>query len=216
MLHWEGEEKHSSDSRIVNAKAANEEIHLFYRDIHHTPFTYYGQVLLKTHQIHTTSPSQFIFSLINDERRPDIFEDIEIHQREFKALEQTEKEAVVKSRIGQGVFRERVIELWGSCAVTDLANTSMLRASHIKPWRDSSNQERLDPMNGLLLQPNLDHLFDLGFITFDGQGVIMFSPTLSSDDIQKLGLTPSTRLRKLPDQLAHYLDYHRTSVFKRD
>jgi putative restriction endonuclease len=30
LLHWEGEEKHSSDTRVIHAKSANDEIHLFY------------------------------------------------------------------------------------------------------------------------------------------------------------------------------------------
>jgi putative restriction endonuclease len=121
-----------------------------------------------------------VFVIGNENQSPDILEDIEAHQDESKSLEKTERESIVKSRIGQGLFRDRVVELWGSCSVTGLGNLSLLRASHIKPWRDSTNQERLDPMNGLLLQPTLDHLFDLGLISFDETGAVLFSPQLSS------------------------------------
>ena len=57
LLHWEGEEKHSSDRRIIGAESVNDEIHLFYRDIHHSPFTYYGKVILKSYNLHSAEPS---------------------------------------------------------------------------------------------------------------------------------------------------------------
>ncbi len=214
LLHWEGEEKHLSDGRVVNAKSVNDEIHLFYREIHHSPFVYYGEIFLKEHTLRTTEPSLFVFTVSQEVRSPDIFDDIESHKDDYKSFDQTEKDSIVKSRIGQGLFRDGVVELWGSCAVTGLGNLSLLRASHIKPWRDSSNQERLDPMNGLLLQPTLDHLFDLGLITFDKNGVVLFSPKLSQDDIGKLELNSEIRLRKFPSRLSGYMEYHRSHVFK--
>ena len=55
------------------------------------------------------------------------------------------------------------MRLWGGrCAVTGLDLPLLLRASHIKPWRDSDNRERLDPYNGLLLSPSYDAAFDWG------------------------------------------------------
>lgn len=75
---------------------------------------------------------------------------------EIKAVENdntikmTEKDSIVKSRIGQGIFRKGLIEYWHGCAISQCPLTWMLIASHIKPWRDADNQERLDPYNGLL------------------------------------------------------------------
>jgi putative restriction endonuclease len=215
QLHWEGEEKHSSDTRLINAKSANDEIHLFYRDIHHAPFVYYGQIHLKEHRVLSSSPSQFVFKIEKYSNSQDIFADIETHQDEFKSLEKTEKESIVKSRIGQGLFRDRVVELWGGCSVTGLSNLALLRASHIKPWRDSTNQERLDPMNGLLLQPTLDHLFDLGLITFDQTGAVIISPRLSQNDTKKLQLGDNLKLRSVPYRLKGYMEHHRSHVFKK-
>ncbi len=214
LLHWEGEERHSSDNRVINAKSSNDEIHLFYRDIHHTPFIYYGRAHLIEYRLLTEAPSQFVFSVGNEAISPNIIDDIESHQDEYKYLDQTEKDSIVKSRIGQGLFRDGVVELWGSCSVTGLSNLLLLRASHIKPWRDSSNLERLDPMNGLLLQPTLDHLFDLGFITFDEAGTVIFSPELSQEDVEKLKLAGSFKLRKTPNRLKSYMQHHRNHVFK--
>lgn len=214
LLRWEGEKKHSSDSRIINAESMNDEIHLFYRNIHHSPFIYYGEIFLTEYNLRTTEPSQFVFKFSQKPQNSDLLDEIESHQNEYKSLDQTEKDAIIKSRIGQGLFRDGVVKLWGYCAVTGLSNLSLLRASHIKPWRNSSNQERLDPMNGLLLQPTLDHLFDLGLITFSINGDVIFSPILTQDDIQKLGLAGDLKLRKLPTELMGYMEYHRENVFK--
>jgi len=213
-LHWEGEEKHSSDNRIIKASANGDEIHLFYRDIHHSPFVYYGQITLQDYQLHTSEPSKFIFSFALEGDSPDPIEDIEDHKSEYSSLEKTERESIVKSRVGQGLFRERVIELWGSCSVTGISNLALLRASHIKPWRDCSNQERLDPMNGLLLHPTLDHLFDSGLVTFEENGKILVSKRLSSEDAKILQLDSSETLRKVPGGLQEYMKFHRENVFK--
>ncbi|QDV39293.1 HNH endonuclease [Tautonia plasticadhaerens] len=67
----------------------------------------------------------------------------------------TERRALVLSRVGQGQFRDSLMSVWGGrCAVTGLDLPVLLRASHIKPWRDSDNRERLDAYNGLLLSPS--------------------------------------------------------------
>jgi putative restriction endonuclease len=95
-----------------------------------------------------------------------------------------------------------------------LSNLSLLKASHIKPWRDSSNQERLDPENGLLLHPALDHLFDSGLITFDDTGKIVISEKLSESDLEKLNVTHNMVLRKISDGTKRYLKFHRKNVFK--
>ena len=62
-LFWEGEDKHGSDNRIINSRKEKDEIHLFYRDIHHTPFVYYGEIFLTEYKLFSSQPSQFSFSL---------------------------------------------------------------------------------------------------------------------------------------------------------
>lgn len=212
-LHWEGENKHTSDNRIVNAQANHDEIYLFYRDIHHTPFVYYGEIVLEDYHLNETEPSEFVFKIGKQQPDFDVVQDSELNESNYKLPDNTDASAITKSRIGQGVFRDRVIRLWGSCSVTGLRNISLLKASHIKPWRDSTNKERLDPMNGLLLQPNLDHLFDSGMITFDQNGRIIISTCLSDDDIKKMNLSSDIKLRKCPSALMDYMEYHRNNVF---
>lgn len=146
---------------------------------------------------------------------PDALTDIEQHQSEFRDIERTEQQSIVKSRIGQGIFRDELMGLWGGCSVTGLANLTILRASHAKPWRDSTNQERLDPFNGLLLIPNLDVLFDAGLITFEHDGQIRISRLLSEEECLLLGVNHNLRLRKIFPNNQKYLAYHREEVFKK-
>lgn len=138
---------------------------------------------------------------------------------EIKAVENdntikmTEKDSIVKSRIGQGIFRKGLIEYWHGCAISQCPLTWMLIASHIKPWRDADNQERLDPYNGLLLLPNYDKIFDLGYISFNSKGKIMYSRLLDKFDRETIGLTNNLHLVKLEEQHLKYLKYHNDNCF---
>lgn len=128
-------------------------------------------------------------------------------------IEVTEKDSIVKSRIGQGIFRNKLIEYWHGCAISQCPLTWMLMASHIKPWRQANNQERLDAYNGLLLLPNYDKLFDLGYISFNPKGEIMYSRLLDKFDREAIGLTSDLHLVKLEYQHLKYLKYHNENCF---
>jgi hypothetical protein len=77
-----------------------------------------------------------------------------------RRIADTDREALIVARRGQGLFKERVMLIEKRCRITRVSNPIHLRASHCKPWRDSNNDERLNGENGLLLTPNIDHLFD--------------------------------------------------------
>lgn len=128
-------------------------------------------------------------------------------------IKATEKESIVKSRIGQGVFRKGLIDYWHGCAISQCPLTWMLVASHIKPWREADNQERLDNYNGLLLLPNYDKLFDLGYLSFNQTGKIMCSRLLDKFDRDTIGLTNDLHLVKLEEQHLKYLKYHNENCF---
>ncbi len=95
----------------------------------------------------------------------------------------TEAERLVVQRVGQNIFRERLMTYWqGRCPLTGIADKALLRASHIKPWKDcDSDAERLDVHNGLLLSALWDAAFDSGLVSFDDAGKPLFSPALSPD-----------------------------------
>lgn len=136
-------------------------------------------------------------------------------QEEFKeivevdnlAIPQTEKERLIKGRIGQGKFKEFLIERECKCALCGVTNPRVLIASHIKPWSVSTNEERLDVNNGLLLCPNHDALFDKYLISFDLQGKIVISQTL--DETARMFLNVHNGLRvKLNDMQLRYMKEH--------
>lgn len=91
------------------------------------------------------------------------------------AIPPTDREALVRARRGQGLFKQRVMEIERRCRITGVTNPVHLIASHCKPWRDSNNEEPLCGENGLLLTPSIDHWFDRGFIGFEHSGELIIS-----------------------------------------
>jgi len=125
---------------------------------------------------------------------------------------ETERRALVKTRLGQGPFRTRLIERWGGrCPVTGCSQEQALRASHIKPWRCSTNQERLDSANGLLLTANLDALFDRFLISFDDDGRMLISPQVEFACYEMLGI-PGSPVRGLSAEEQGFLAFHRAQA----
>ena len=134
--------------------------------------------------------------------------------REYLSLSLSEREAIVKARIGQGRFRDSLIEYWLACAVTGCAEKALLLASHIKPWAKAELVERLSLYNGLLLSPTLDACFDSGYVSFDDEGKILISERLTRDDARVLGIHPDMLLRRVEPQHKKYLAFHREHIFK--
>ena len=123
------------------------------------------------------------------------------------------REAIVKVRINQSEFRERLLNRYGHCCLCGVANPALLVASHIKPWAASEPMERLDIDNGLIMCPNHDKLFDRGFITFNEDGEIMISSLLDSNDQIFLNANKSMRI-DLTEKNRKYMEYHRNQIFK--
>ena len=119
----------------------------------------------------------------------------------------------IETRLGQGKYRKDLIALWRKCAVTEFDRVDLLIASHIKPWSQSADSERIDPFNGLLLNPTLDKLFDRGYISFADEGSLMISPLLSERDISQLGLSRTMKLYKVEEGCLPYLEFHREAVY---
>ncbi len=123
----------------------------------------------------------------------------------------TTKKALIDARRGQGKFRTDVLQLWDNrCAVTDSTTRDAIRASHIKPWSKSTDDERLNPSNGLPLVATLDALFDRGLISFQADGSMIVSPTLTADERQILGLNGESLLKSPSPQTIQFLAHHRT------
>lgn len=127
------------------------------------------------------------------------------------ALEETEKYALVLARRGQGKYRERLLTVERACRLTRVDKPNHLVASHTKPWRDCTNSERLDPENGFMLTPTVDHLFDKGFISFENNGDLLISPIAHRPSLErmKIPLEGGTNVGQFSSGQKQFLDWHR-------
>jgi len=131
------------------------------------------------------------------------------------ALTTTEREELVLARRGQGKFRARVQQVEKRCRITQVDRPEHLRASHCKPWRDASNEERLSGENGLLLTPSIDHLFDRGFISFRDDGRLLVSPVADRPSLVRMGVAVdrAVDVGSFTTGQKRFLEYHRDRVF---
>jgi hypothetical protein len=124
------------------------------------------------------------------------------------------KNDLVEARLGIGRFNDEVRALWdGVCCATDVAVDGLFHVCAIKPWVRASNEERLDPQNGLPLVPTWHLVFSSGLIAFDVDGVILLSGELPADEARKAGIDPGFHLAVKGDRQRAYLAWHRTNVF---
>lgn len=121
----------------------------------------------------------------------------------------TEREGLVTSRVGQGAYRKGIIHRWNyQCAVTQFNDPRILIASHIVPWKDSTDDQRLDVDNGILLSPTYDALFDRHLISFDNSGKIILSDQISLEDYKKIGVDGKEKLSDISEGNKIYLEKH--------
>ncbi|MEP3420103.1 MAG: HNH endonuclease [Erythrobacter sp.] len=125
----------------------------------------------------------------------------------------TQKSQLVSARRGQGIFKANVRLNETGCRVTGVTDPRFLIASHIKPWRVCSDQEKLDGCNGLLLSPHVDKLFDNGFISFTDEGEILKSDKLPTSVWEAWKLDQPQAVPFSADQQL-FLSYHRANILK--
>ncbi|RKQ32304.1 HNH endonuclease [Oceanobacillus halophilus] len=156
---------------------------------------------VRREEVLTTNSQKEVIAEINNE----------IESREF--LNDTEKELFVKSRIGQSIFKKKLIKLEKKCKLCGVTDERFLIASHIKPWNKSNNYERLDVNNGLLLCPNHDALFDKGYVTFNDNGDILISSSIDEPTCILLNIHNQIKL-KINKKQMEYMKWHRKVIFK--
>lgn len=148
-----------------------------------------------------------------------VFEEVEVQKEEKRivmnvTIEKTEREAIVKSRIGQGRFREKILGKYGACVITGIDIPRVLVASHIKPWAVSTNEERICEDNGLLLSATYDRLFDSGLISFSREGKMLVSHFVTEQNRQKLKIASGEQYDLLCNsKMKTFLEYHNDVVF---
>ena len=130
-------------------------------------------------------------------------------KKNYKKPNTTERKGLVTSRVGQGYYRQQIIEKWGGkCPVTGINIKSILISSHIVPWSESNDEERLDVENGILLSPLFDSLFDRHLISFRDTGEILVSKNVNKDNLERLGLNDHIKI-EISKGMKKYLKKHR-------
>jgi hypothetical protein len=212
---------------IKNHEANGKEIHLFEADKNTKNrgyWRYVDQVRLVDVNYYRNRDDngnereafQFILVSASSEANGRSFGDISSDEtNDLSKPNKTEREGLVISRVGQGYYRNQILSRWGNeCAVTGLSITTVLIASHIHPWKDATDEERLDVGNGILLSPNLDALFDKHLISFEDNGNILISKLLNDSQRDVLGLD-GLSLRKVYDDMIKYLAQHRKVFYEK-
>jgi 5-methylcytosine-specific restriction protein A len=134
----------------------------------------------------------------------------DIYKPSYRIPNETERSGLVTSRVGQGAYRKRIIHRWEyQCAVTGFDKLNLLIASHIVPWSEANNEERLDVNNGILLSPNYDALFDKHLMSFDKDGSILLSDSIAAEAYRKIGVTGTEKIKGLNSVNHEYLERHR-------
>jgi putative restriction endonuclease len=124
----------------------------------------------------------------------------------------TEKYEQIKRRIGQQRFRREVMDFFNNrCAIT--SSKLLVRASHIKPWAKATDEDRLNPSNGLALSPLYDAAFDAGLISFRDNGEIILSP-FNTQDLLELGIKGNEKIHSISEEHTLFLSWHRQNLFK--
>lgn len=192
----------------------------------YSPLQHNGNGLQSVYLAHIPAPmADVLISLLGSEyetflncaqeKQDEVFcNNLEILIEDRTDIGPTMKEQLVKARRGQGLFKIRVRRQEKACRVTGVTDPKILRASHIKPWKDCSDQERLSGYNGLMLAPHVDHLFDRGLISFSNCGDLIISPVLDRSILSSWAIPEVLNVGTLNKQ-AHFLAYHRQFVLKR-
>ena len=178
-----------------------------------------------------TPLAEILLGLIGDEVAPIVLaartvkpvaaDDLELWESKLEqavaddvSIPETDRLALIRARKGQGLFKDRVSRIETRCRITGVDNPVHLVASHCKPWRDATNEERLNGENGLLLTPSIDHLFDRGFIGFEDNGRLIISPVAHRPSLERMGIdvTAAVSVGTFSSGQKAFLDFHRNAV----
>jgi predicted restriction endonuclease len=170
----------------------------------------FGELLVLLSRADLPAIQQELAPLIEDESEYEI--NLEIEARKLDG--DLEKIQLTKSRRGQGIFKANVRLVEDHCRITGVTNIKHLRASHIKPWSLSDNDEKLDGNNGLLLSPHVDHLFDRGFISFEPKGKLLISNELNVSVLEKWSINPDHNVGTFSSKQNEYLEFHLDTIFQ--
>lgn len=238
-FEWDSQNRQSFESLRIQVMYNGEvDVHLMARVSAKSkgktePFIYCGELEYYNHDVTTNNPIHIVFqcldyqfetrneklielynwkpqNLHSSSFKPDYKKPISRKRRAtYKKPDTTERKTIINSRVGQGYYREQILEKWNyKCAITNSNLKTLLIASHIVSWKDATEEERLDPENGILLSPNYDALFDKHLITFEENGFILISKSVDIEELKKLGIQTNAKI-KVNDEMKPYLKRHK-------
>lgn len=144
--------------------------------------------------------------------QPSLFDEpiLQVAEPGIFPIYETDTHRFVNTRVGQGAYRKRIVHRWEyKCEVTKFDNLKILVASHIVPWAEANNDQRLDVNNGILLSPTYDALFDRNLISFENSGKIILSDIIERQAFEKIGVTGQEKIHNFSQQNQIYLEQHR-------
>jgi hypothetical protein len=234
--------QHIDSPKIQEIVNGTIEIHLFVRIVQKVKsvtqsFVYCGRLEYVKHDSSTAKPVHIVFNNIDYDDFTNSEDLIDIYlwkpekagmksssnlshkgtvtpkrKSNYKPPATTEREGLVVSRVGQGYFRNQLIQKFDyKCAVTSSGVKAVLIASHIVPWREATETERLDVNNGILLSPLYDALFDKHLISFDNLGKVILSSKLPLEEAKKLGVDLNASIT-IDSYMESYLIRHRKLI----
>jgi len=128
-------------------------------------------------------------------------------------MAELESEVKLMIRKSHEKFRKDLLPLWeNKCALCEIELPVLLQASYSKPWKDSTDSERVDPYNGILLCYNHDALYAKGYIAFDGQGKLHISASIPEDDYVIYNIYPKKRIARYEENKP-YFKWHKRNIF---
>lgn len=161
VLKIEGETNHAADSRIIRAGEQGDQIHLFYRDRHHMPFTYYGQVYLLRYEVHTDSPSRFSFRVPSE--RPDNTLETELlthGQPNEEFIPDVEGRRIIRRHVSYERSprnRQRALEIHGnSCKSCGFSFDAAYGPDHARGFIEIHHVKSITEANGKPVNPGSD------------------------------------------------------------
>jgi len=167
-----------------------------------------GHLLLALLGVEATPQFSITHFIQDAENNTDVLDDI--HAIEGNAeIPETQRLQLAKARIGQGLFRKRVMLVDPHCRVTGVDDPRLLIASHIKPWRDASNAERINGYNGIMLSPHVDALFDERLISFEDNGRMLVHASLPNAVLDRWSINRNAIVEKFRSEQAAFLEHHR-------
>ncbi|MNS61331.1 hypothetical protein D3C72_943550 [compost metagenome] len=206
-LVWEAKGRtHAGQPQVQALVSGQLPVHMFTRTGDREAFVYRGRATAES--VRDTRPVGVTWVFESNSAKPPALLDAALLGATVDPV--TESEYLRAQRLGQAKFRSDLMKQWqGRCALTHVAMPEVLRASHIKAWRDSSPWERIDPHNGLLLAVHIDGLFDRGFISFGEDGRTILSAAIAPHTRQAFALEPDLRIDGLTERNHWFLAAHR-------